>query len=393
MPAALSPVSVLRARARAAHLDRSGGSAAGIAAALVALHGTDPASLHLSVHARQPDRPLAALIAELRGVLDDDRSVLRLLGMRRTLHGVAARLAPAVQRLAAERLHRDRLKTAAAVLDAAGAPPLDALRGPVLDALGDGDLDTDALQARVPVLASRVRLAQGKSYASEAAVARFVLEAMGTAGDVVRARVLGGWRSGRTTWAAMARWAPDLGPVPPKIEAYAALATAWLRAFGPGTVEDLAWWAGLPKGDARAALAALGPAVVEVEVRGWPGVRYALAEQTWSDSPPVGVALLPALDPSGMCWTDRRPFLDPALAGPLFDRSGNLAPTVWLDGRVVGGGAVREGGEVVFRVLDDGAGGAAGAVAEEAARLQEALDGEVVAPRFPSALCKALAAG
>lgn len=392
MPATLDPARVLRARARRAHLDRSGGDVASVTRALVALHATDPATMHLSVHARQPIRPISALAADLRRALEEDRRLLRLLGMRRTLHVLERGLAPDVLTLARERLDGERRKQAAKLLDEAGAPGLEALWEQILDALEHTDLDTDALYARVPGLARRIGLAPDKTYAGEAAVGRFVLEAMGTSGELVRARSLGGWRASRTSWARLDHWIPDLPPAPPKIAAYAALARAWLRAYGPGTLDDLAWWAGLPKGDVRAALAELGPEVVQVEVRGWPGPRYALVDTELEDAgPPAPPALLPALDPSGMCWTDRSPFLDPAIARPLFDNSGNLAPTVWVDGRIVGGWACRRDGTVVFRILDEHARDAEDAVREEAARLQEALEGEVVQPRFPTPLSKELA--
>lgn len=393
MPSTLDPQAVLRARARRAHLDRTGGDAIAIAGALVGLHATDPATAHLSVFARQPIRPMRAVIDELRVCMEERRALLRLMGMRRTLHIVDAGLAPAVLTLARERLGADCRKNATKYLGEAAAPAYDTFRQPVLDALADTDLDTDALQAAVPALVLRVSLSTGKTYASDAPVSRFVLEAMGTSGDLVRARVKGGWRSGRTTWARLDRWAPGLAAAPPRAEAYTALAEAWLRAFAPGTLEDLAWWSGLPKGESRDALRALGTRLVEVEVRGWPGPRYALAETELEDpGPPLPPALLPALDPSGMCWTDRGPFLDPQIAGPLWDNTGNLAPTVWVDGRVVGGWACRKDGTVLFRVLDDQARRHEGAIAEEARRLQEALDGEAILPRFPTPLTKCLAA-
>jgi hypothetical protein len=50
------------------------------------------------------------------------------------------------------------------------------------------------------------------------------------------------------------------------------------------------------------------------------------------------VTLLPALDPTPMGYVQRDWFLGPH--GPaLFDRSGNIGPTVWSDGRIVGGWA------------------------------------------------------
>ena len=394
MPAPLDPTRVLRQRARRGLLDRSGAAAVAATRAAAALHATDPATVLLSVHARLPPRPVAERATEMKRALEEDRRLLRLMGMRRTLHVVARELAPAVLTVARERLDGQRRKDAAKHLAQAGARDLDALRAEILAALAAGDLDTGALQAAVPDLARRVSLAEGKSYAADAPVSRFVLEALSTSGDLVRARATGGWRASGNTWARLDRWVPDLSPAPPKVEGYAQLAAAWLGAFGPGTVDDLAWWAGIPKGEAQAAISALGKAVVSVEVRGWPGARYALADAPLEDAgPPLPPALLPALDPAGMCWQDRGPFLDPDLAGPLWDRSGNLAPTVWLDGRIIGGWACTPAGRVVFQILDPSAAGAAGAVAEAAAGLEQALAGEVVAPRFPTPLVRALSQG
>lgn len=391
MSAPLDPQAVLRARARRAHLDRSGGDIAEVTAAIVALHATDPASLHLSVHARQPLRPVAALVSDLRANLEDRRALLRLMAMRRTVHVVRADLAGPALAVSAARVAPDARKLAVKMLHKAEAPALEALRAEVLEALGDADLDPEALAAAVPALALRVSLAEGKSYAGDAPLHRFVLEALSTSGELVRARARGGWRAGGCTWARLDRWAPTA--IPSLGEGMAALTRAWLRAFGPATLADLAWWAGVPLGEARAALAALGREVVQVEVRGWPGPRYAHADTALEDhGPPLPPALLPGLDPSGMCVTDRGPFLDPDIAGPLWDRSGNLAPTVWVDGRIVGGWTCRKDGAVVYRILDPAARAHEGAVAEEARRLTEALAGEAPVPRFPTPLTRELAA-
>ena len=40
-------------------------------------------------------------------------------------------------------------------------------------------------------------------------------------------------------------------------------------------------------------------------------------------------------------------FLAPALRPALFDRSGNVGPTVWWNGRVIGGWAERADGETL----------------------------------------------
>ncbi len=53
-----------------------------------------------------------------------------------------------------------------------------------------------------------------------------------------------------------------------------------------------------------------------------------------------------------MGWQARDWFLGEHRAA-LFDRTGNIGPTVWWEGRVVGGWAQRASGEIVLRLLED----------------------------------------
>ena len=67
-----------------------------------------------------------------------------------------------------------------------------------------------------------------------------------------------------------------------------------------------------------------------------------------------------------------------------FDHMGNAGPTVWCDGRVVGGWAQRKDGEIVYRLLEDIGRGAAAAV-DAAAEEVRTLVGDVrYTPRFPT---------
>jgi hypothetical protein len=101
------------------------------------------------------------------------------------------------------------------------------------------------------------------------------------------------------------------------------------------------------------------------------------------------VALLPALDPTTMGWRGRSWYL--GNHGPtLFDRNGNAGPTIWCDGRVVGGWAQRRSGEVVHRLLEDVGAETADAVAASAAELESWLGPTRITPRFPTPLQKEL---
>ena len=166
-------------------------------------------------------------------------------------------------------------------------------------------------------------------------------------------------------------------------EARVELARRWLRSFGPATVADLRWWTGWTAGDVKRALAAIEP--VEVELDG--GVAgMVLADDTATvRAPKPWAALLPALDPTAMGWTDaagtwgRTP-------PSLFDRSGNIGPTVWWCGRIVGGWGQRPDGEVVVRLLEDVGADAVRAIEKEATRLTTLLAGVRIMPRFRTPL-------
>ncbi len=97
-------------------------------------------------------------------------------------------------------------------------------------------------------------------------------------------------------------------------------------------------------------------------------------------------ALLPALDPAPMGWQARDWYLG-AHRERLFDYSGNIGPTVWWDGRIVGGWAQRkEDGEVVLALLEDVGADGARAIAAEAQRVREWIGEVRVTPRFRTPL-------
>jgi hypothetical protein len=109
---------------------------------------------------------------------------------------------------------------------------------------------------------------------------------------------------------------------------------------------------------------------------------YVLADDVApTPAPEPWVALLPTLDPTTMGWKQRDWYVGPH-ERVLFDRNGNAGPTVWCDGRVVGGWSQRRDGEIVFELLEDVGAEPVGAVEAEAARLRDWLGDVRFAPGF-----------
>jgi hypothetical protein len=86
-----------------------------------------------------------------------------------------------------------------------------------------------------------------------------------------------------------------------------------------------------------------------------------------------------------MGWQERGWFLGEH--GPsLFDRSGNIGPTVWWNGRIVGGWAQRADGEIATRLLEDVGAEAKAAITAEADRIGTWCGEMRVTPRFRTPL-------
>ena len=158
---------------------------------------------------------------------------------------------------------------------------------------------------------------------------------------------------------------------------------------GPATEADIRWWTGWTARETRAALAATRHERVDLD--GAEGIVLA-GDLEPTEPPEPQAALLPTLDPTTMGWKERDWYLGPH-AARLFDANGNAGPTVWWDGRVVGGWSQRKDGELVYALLEDvGADGVA-AVEAELERLASWLGETRLAPGFLPPFQRQLAAG
>lgn len=374
------------------HLAVPAGSAIEVAHALVGLHSSDPVSVFLAVRARTN----GVVPADLERALYDDRSMARILGMRRTMFVVPTELAPTIHAACTRVLApRERRRTIRLLEEAGvaedGAAWIDAVGEAVLGALAArGEATAAELTTDVPELGERIPFGEGTRWAGVQGMSTRMLFLLATTGRIVRARPQGTWTSTRYRWAILERWlGVDLESAD-TVDAQRDLAARWLRTFGPGTVDDLRWWSGWTLGATRRALAALE--TVEVDLDGQPGLVLA-EDDAVSEPPDPWVALLPGLDPSVMGWRSRAWYLDDRHRERLFDRNGNAGPTVLVDGRVVGGWAQRPDGEIAVALLDDVGADARSLLAAETERLAGWIGDVRVAPRFRTPLERDLVGG
>ncbi|MFD7064261.1 winged helix DNA-binding domain-containing protein [Streptomyces sp. NPDC059906] len=365
------------------------GSPEEVAGSLVALHGTDPAAVHLAVGARLADA--AKTVGETERALYEDGALVRMHGMRHTVFvfptGLTAVVHASTGRTVAARERARLLKNMAA----AGAPDaawLTEVEESALAALARRGQATAAELARdEPRLKEQYVYAAGKSYEGVHTVSTQLLRVLGVEGKVVRGRPLGSWTSSQFRWAPAPEH-PELDPG----EAQAELLRRWLTACGPATEDDLKWWTGWRVTEVRRALTAIGAETVSLDE----GTGYVVSGDTGPVAGPAEpwAALLPALDPTAMGWQQRDWYLAPGLRPMLFDRSGNVGPTVWWNGRVVGGWAQRADGEIVWRLAagEDIGGDAEAAIGTEAERLSSWVGTTRITPRFRTPLERELSA-
>jgi hypothetical protein len=360
------------------------------AADLVGLHATDPVTVYLSAAARVE----GAKVADVERALYEERTVLRMLGMRRTLFVVPVDLAPVVHAACTraiavnERRRLVQLVQQGGVAQDAARWVEEANEATIRALAARGEALAGELSADVPALRAKVRLAEGKSYASDSNLTTFVLSRLAAEGRIVRGRPRGTWISSQHRWAPTESWLPGGLPELPTEEARVELVRRWLAAYGPATVADIKWWTGWTLRDTRAALT--GVATAEVDLDGAPGI--VLADDLEAEAPvEPGALLLPALDSSVMGWSERDWYLG-AHREIIFDRNGNAGPTVWWGGRVVGGWALRPDATVAFRLLERVGREARLAVEDAAGRLEAWLDGTRFTPRFRTPLERELSA-
>jgi len=344
---------------------------------VVCLHSSDPASVFLSAALRLR----AASLAAVETALYDDRTLIRHHSMRRTIWVMTPTMAAAAhggfsRKLAAREAKRygklfgreetwfaDAIDRVATVVEEAGRP-----------------ISTRDVGAELPDLAEPIPINQGTTYEGRMAPHTRALLSAAFEGRIVRDRPAGSWIASQYSWVASSEWDQIDWHGHDELSGATEVVRRWLDRFGPGTLTDLVWWTGGTKTLLRTALTALDAVEVQLEDGLEPG--YVLPGDDGAGSTVPWVALLPGLDPTAMGWKQRNWYLDPHVAARVTDRNGNIGPTVWADGRIVGGWAQRPDGTIAHdaKLTAD----QHDLLTIEIDRLRELVGDTRFSPRFPA---------
>jgi len=202
---------------------------------IIGLHGTDPASVYLSAWART-----GASHADIEHALYAERTLIRMLGMRRTVFVVPAALVPVIQAACtdqiAERMRRDlarRVEESGIAAD--GANWLKEVGEATVQALVvRGSATGGELAQDEPRLRAQIVYAADKSYGGPVNVTTRLLTLLSAEGLIVRGRPRGSWTSSQHRWAPIETWLRAPVAEWSTAAAQAELVRRWLASFGPG---------------------------------------------------------------------------------------------------------------------------------------------------------------
>ena len=148
--------------------------------------------------------------------------------------------------------------------------------------------------------------------------------------------------NGESTFVLLDDWIPRDRAAPMPL---GELAVRYFAAFGPATVEDLAWWSGLPMRDARSAVGATRSSLAETTVGRQSAFLASARLRSGSPQPDEpAVRLLPAFDTYLLGYRRRGLAVPPAVERRLQRGGGWLHPAVIVDGRAVAAWSLRKSG-------------------------------------------------
>ena len=280
-----------------------------------------------------------------------DKTLLRSWFMRNTVHimttGQAFVARPALRESLVEEWNRWTVKTGSKESPDAWMVHYDE----VLAALADQPLSMGELLERY-----------SPAYEHPRRILSRTVREMSLKGFVCNAESRGPWyHDTEQTYADLKRWVPGMTETE-EYWAQETLMKAYLRAYGPATVQDYASWTGMKVSAAREVLRGIESELAVVEPSGQKGKLYvprdALPDLDNIEVIPL-VRLLPKFDALIMGHKDKTRFMDEATRKHVFLPTAEVSATVLVDGRMDGVWVMKKDGDAwnlsveLFKELDE----------------------------------------
>jgi hypothetical protein len=169
-----------------------------------------------------------------------------------------------------------------------------------------------------------------------------VINLMCDSGLIIRSTPRSGWKSNLHTYQPLDEYFPGLDLFSIKEnEARREVVKRYIAGFGPASAMDISWWTGFTKTEIRRILEELEEDINQISIIGEDDRYYILNSDDRSLRITRGggkpqVTLLPGLDPYIMGYKIRDRYLDEKHFNYIFDRSGNGAASIMIDGNIVG---------------------------------------------------------
>jgi hypothetical protein len=280
-----------------------------------------------------------------------EKTLLRSWFMRNTVHIMTTRQAfiarPALQESLVQEWDRWTVKTGSKLSPDSWMVHYDR----VLAALADGPMSLSELLETYCLASDNPRHVLGRT-----------VREMSLRGLVCNAEPRGPWyHDAEQTYADIKRWVLGMTEAE-KSEAQGKLMTDYLRAYGPATVQDYAYWTGMKVSAAREAVKGIESELAVVEAIGQKGKLYTNRD-TLQDVEDVEVVplvrLLPKFDTLIMGHRDKTRFMDESTRKRVFLPTAEVTATVLVEGRVEGIWVLKKDGDAwsltveLFKELDE----------------------------------------
>lgn len=150
-----------------------------------------------------------------------------------------------------------------------------------------------------------------------------------------------GWKGNDFSYALFKKWVPDISLKPDNPEtARTETIRKYLRAYGPASMEDIAWWTGLPIVQCQRSVAHLRREAVRFHVETYRDDMIGLKETVDVLKKRMVVEeeiqLLPPWDPYTLGWRCRKRLADKEIMPFVYDSFGNAASVIVDMGRIIG---------------------------------------------------------